>query len=69
MNTLMVLSYFTCFACIAGGAFALMWSNLKGINWDKPSSTPKHPETPQAGDELLYVDFSREKLEELYRND
>lgn len=27
----------------------------------------EHPEAPEAGDELLYVDLSREKLEELYK--
>jgi hypothetical protein len=27
---------------------------------------PKHPEAPQAGEELMYVDLSREKLEDIY---
>jgi hypothetical protein len=29
---------------------------------------PRHPEAPQAGEELMYVDLSREKLEELYKD-
>jgi hypothetical protein len=65
----MVFLYFTFFACVAGGAFALMWSNVRNIYWEKPSTRSKHPEAPEEGDELLYVDLSREKLEELYQND
>ena len=47
-----------------------MWSNVRDINkmMDEPPK-PRHPETPQKGDELLYVDLSREKLENLYKGD
>ena len=47
-----------------------MWSNVRDINkmMDKPPK-PRHPETPQKGDELLYVDLSRERLENLYKGD
>ena len=64
----MVFIYFVCFAAIAGGAFAMMWSNIQSINIEmsKPPK-PKHPEAPQAGEELMYVDLSREKLEDLYK--
>ena len=67
MNHYLVFLYFICFALIAGGAFAMMWSNIKSINDDmrKPPK-PKHPEAPEAGEEVMYVDFSREKLEKLY---
>jgi len=67
MNHYLVFLYFICFALIAGGAFAMMWSNIKSINDDmrKPPK-PKHPEAPEAGEELMYVDLSREKLEEIY---
>ena len=46
----------------------MMWSNIKSINDDmrKPLK-PKHPEAPEAGEELMYVDLSREKLEDLYK--
>ena len=27
---------------------------------------PRHPEAPAPGDEVMYVDLSREKLENLY---
>ena len=48
----------------------MMWSNIQSINIEmsKPPK-PKHPEAPEPGDELMYVDFSREKLENLYKKD
>jgi|TARA_B100001059_G_scaffold236072_1_gene284530 hypothetical protein len=68
MNNFMVFIYFVCFAAIAGGAFAMMWSNIQSINieMNKPRK-PRHPEAPEAGEELMYVDLSREKLEDLYK--
>ena len=27
---------------------------------------PQHPESPKEGDELLYVDLTKERLEKLY---
>ena len=68
MNSFMVFLYFTCFACIAGGAFALMYYNLRGIYWEKPVTKIRHPEAPEPGDELMYVDFSREKLEKIFND-
>ncbi len=69
MNHYLVFVYGVCFSLIAGGAFAMMWSNIKSINDDmrKPPK-PKHPEAPQAGEEVMYVDLSREKLEDLYKD-
>ena len=77
MNNYLVLVYFICFALIAGAAFALMWGNMSSINelMDKP--TPKkHPEAPEPGEEVMYVDVSqmnaeqfkneKERLENLY---
>ena len=68
MNILEFTIYFVCFALIAGGAFAMMWANIQSINTVDISNPrkPKHPEAPQAGEELMYVDLSREKLEQLY---
>jgi hypothetical protein len=70
MNNFMVFIYFVCFAAIAGGAFAMMWSNIQSINieMNKPPK-PRHPEAPDAGEELMYVDLSKEKLERLYNQD
>jgi len=36
----------------------------------KPKSRKqRHPEAPEAGEEVMYVDLSREKLESLYKKD
>ena len=69
MNNFEVILYFVCFAAIGGGAFAMMWSNIQSINikMSKPPK-PRHPEAPQAGEELMYVDLTREKLEDLYND-
>ena len=67
MNSFEVTLYFICFALIAGGAFAMMWANIQSINIEmRTPPKPKHPEAPTAGEELMYVDLSREKLEKLY---
>ena len=47
-----------------------MWSNVRDINkmMDEPPK-PRHPEAPTPGEEVMYVDLSRDKLEDLYRQD
>lgn len=44
-----------------------MWSNVQSINreMDKPKPKPRHPEAPNPGEEVMYVDLEREKLEKL----
>ena len=67
MNNFEVALYFICFALIGGAAFAMVWSNIMSINMMPPEpKTSKHPEAPEAGEEVMYVDLSREKLEDLY---
>ena len=70
MNHYLVFVWGVCFSLIAGGAFALMWSNVRDINkmMNEPPK-PRHPEAPTPGEELMYVDLSREKLEGLYKQD
>lgn len=67
MNILLPLIYFTFFAVIAGGAFALMWGNVKLINEEmkKPQRT-QHPEAPEPGEEVLYVNLDKERLEDIF---
>lgn len=72
MNDALATVYLVCFAAIAGGAFALMTQSLRSTG--RPITIPSqrqrgmlHPEAPQPGDELLVVDFSRERLEKMYR--
>ncbi len=68
MNILFPLIYFTLFALIAGGGFAMMWGNIKSINEEmRRPKKPQHPEAPKEGDELLYVDLNKERLENLYK--
>lgn len=65
---MIAILYFTVFAIIAGCAFALMYANIKAISMmDRPIVTNRHPEAPVAGEEVMYVDLSRERLENLYR--
>ena len=67
MNSFEVILYFVCFAAIGGAAFAMMWSNIQSINIEmRNPPKPRHPEAPEAGEELMYVDLTREKLEDLY---
>ena len=79
MNNFEIFLYFVCFAIIAGGAFAMMWDNIQSINkeMDKPKPKPRHPEAPEPGDEVMYVDVSKmkpqqcrdkkQKLEDIYK--
>jgi hypothetical protein len=67
VNPWFVLIYFICFAIIAGAAFAMMWSNIQSINVEMNKPKPRHPETPAPGDEVMYVDLSRDRLEDLYK--
>ena len=71
MNHYLVFVYGVCFALIGGAAFAMMWANIMSIDM-KPRPIrpmkPKHPEAPEPGEELMYVDLTREKLEDLYND-
>ena len=71
MNDLLAAVYLIFFALIAGGAFALMNQNLRGsasLAFQRGGPKPRrHPEAPEPGEEVLYVDLSRERLEELYQ--
>ena len=65
MNILYFVIYFTCFALIAGSAFAMMWANINAV-WRQPTVVKyTHPEAPAAGEEVMYVDLKRERLEKL----
>ena len=69
MNNFEIFFYFLCFGIIAGASFAMMCVNIQSINkmMNEPPK-PKHPEAPAQGEEVMYVDLSREKLEDLYKN-
>jgi hypothetical protein len=71
LNDLLAAVYLIFFALIAGGGFALMNQNLRSsaplASQRRGSSSRRHPEAPEPGDEVLYVDLSRERLEQLYQ--
>ncbi|MCP9808732.1 hypothetical protein KBY58_04715 [Cyanobium sp. HWJ4-Hawea] len=71
MNDLLAAVYLIFFALIAGGAFALMNQNLRNsaeLSSQRSGAKPRrHPEAPEPGEEVLYADFSRERLEQLYQ--
>jgi len=67
MNGIEVFVYFVLFAIIAGSAFAMMWANIQSINVEMNTPKPRHPEAPEEGEEVMYVDLTRERLEELYK--
>jgi|TARA_B100000085_G_scaffold94927_1_gene86074 hypothetical protein len=69
MNSFEIFFYFLCFAIIAGAAFAMMWSNIQSINVEMSKPRPRHPEAPEFGEEVMYVDLTKEKLERLYKED
>jgi hypothetical protein len=72
MENLLVATYLICFAAITGGAFALMAQTLRRPENLKPVSPGgplprRHPEAPSYGEEVLYVDLNRERLEALFK--
>ena len=68
MNNFEIFFYFLCFGTILGASFAMMWGNIQSINVEMNKPKPRHPEAPAPGDEVMYVDLSREKLESLYND-
>ena len=65
---MMVFLYITFFALLVGGSFAMMWVNIRSIMYlmdNPPPRTRRHPEAPKPGEEVMYVNLEREKLEKL----
>ena len=71
MESFYAVIYIVAFALLAGSAFAMMWANIRTISEDmnKPLPYKKHPEAPEAGEEVMYVDLQRERLEDLYKDE
>ena len=65
LEALFPFVYMVCFTLIAGGAFALMTQTMRTPS-AQSSPRNRHPEAPAPGDEVRYVDLSRERLEYLY---
>ena len=47
----------------------MMWGNIQSINVEMNKPRPRHPEATIPGDEVMYVDLTKEKLERLYKED
>ena len=45
-----------------------MYTNIRDIYWEKPRPKNRHPEAPEEGEEVMYVDFRRRKLEDIYND-
>ena len=69
MSNFEVFFYFLCFGIISCASFAMRWGNVQSINVEMNKPKPRHPEAPADGEEVMYVDLSREKLEDLYKQD
>ena len=69
MYVLFLVIYLVSFCLIGGGAFALVYANLQSINNLNRQKRKQHPEAPQPGEEIMYVDFSRKQLEDIYNKE
>ncbi len=65
LQFLFPIVYLISFAAIAGGAFALMTQGIRTAS-SMPRARQRHPEAPENGESVLYVDLNRERLEKLY---
>ncbi len=61
------LLYTVSFAVILCGAFALMRQGFGAQNSPPAARASRHPEAPKHGESVMYVDLSRERLEQLYQ--
>ena len=79
MHILFLVIYLVSFCLIIGGAFAMMYANISSINREMDRPRPRrHPEAPQPGEEVMYVDVSgdsaaefaarKQRLEDLYND-
>ena len=65
---MLVILYIVFFVALLGGSFAMMWVNVRSIMYlmDNPPPKTRHPEAPKPGEEVMYVNLEREKLEQLF---
>jgi hypothetical protein len=61
------LVYVICAAAVLCGAFALMGQAFQAGPAPARNRRPRHPEAPEPGQAVLYVDLNRERLEQLYQ--
>lgn len=61
------LLYAVAAAVLLCSSFALMSQGFRGGSAAGPPIRSRHPEAPEPGERLLYVDLNRERLEALYQ--
>jgi hypothetical protein len=66
-SVLFSLLYTISFAVILCGAFTLMSQGFSARTSRPLARVRSHPEAPQHGESVLYVDLTRERLEQLYQ--
>jgi len=66
-SVLFSLLYTISFAVILCGAFTLMSQGFSARTSRPLARVRRHPEAPQHGESVLYVDLTRERLEQLYQ--
>ena len=75
MNVFYITIYLVSLCLLVGCGFGLMYANIQSIN-SKP--VKQHPEAPEPGEEVMYVDVSndsqadfearKKQLEDLYND-
>ena len=78
MSTFYIVIYLVSFCLLVGCGFAMMYANIRSIQEDMNRPITKHPEAPEVGEEIMYVDVSaykqsefeeaKQKLEDLYND-
>ena len=78
MGTLYIVAYLVSFCLLVGCGFALMYANIRSVYKAIDKPVTKHPEAPEPGEVVMYVDVSaysqadfqatKDKLEDLYND-
>ena len=78
MGTFAIVLYLVSFCLLVGCGFALMYANLRSIYETMDRPIRRHPEAPEPGEEVMYVDVSQDsaadfearkkQLEDLYND-
>ena len=78
MSTFYIVIYLVSFCLLVGCGVAMMYANISSIQEDMNRPITKHPEAPEPGEEVMYVDVSQDsaadfearkkQLEDLYND-
>ena len=78
MGTFAIVLYLVSLCLLVGCGFAMMYANIRSIQEDMNRPIKRHPEAPEPGEEVMYVDVSQDsaadfearkkQLEDLYND-